>query len=258
MTQQDYRFTWQENQYWGSCDPCTAAVFSTQTRSAQVNWTISTRQAVEAAVREGRRLDEWTRLSDFQKFCMKQEARPRAGEAFRQLTTAEKLLQWVAELKCGLPDFIFGVSEFQLVTRLDKDGHPKLDHDGQPLMYRRRKQEGILHLSGLFMSDYDHLPFPPQELYAKTLHKGYPWKTRLAHVTSSGQGLRLVSECITGCGLNIADQQYLQARELGMLHVIGTTGKHVTDNSCINPDKISYCPRLQDILFIDEDKLFHY
>ena len=102
------------------------------------------------------------------------------------------------------------------------------------------------------MSDYDHLPFPPQELYEKTLKTGYPWKTRLAHLTSSGEGLRLVSECLIGAG-NIADQQYLQAQELGMLHVVGTTGKFVTDNSCVNCDKFSFCPREEDLLFVDED-----
>ena len=125
------------------------------------------------------------------------------------------------------------------------------------MMYRRRKQENVRHLSGLFMSDYDHLPFPPQELYEKTLKPGYPWKTRLAHLTSSGEGLRLVSECLIGAG-NISDQQYLQAQELGMLNVIGTTGKHVTDNSCVNCDKFSFCPREEDLLYIDEDKLFHF
>ena len=115
----------------------------------------------------------------------------------------------------------------------------------------------ILHLSGLFWSDYDHLPFDPRKLYEKTKAPGYPWKTRLAHLTSSGEGLRLVSECIIGAG-NIADQIYLQAKELGMLNVKGTTGKFVCDNSIINADKLSFCPRLCDILYIDEDKLFNF
>ena len=43
-----------------------------------------------------------------------------------------------------------------------------------------------------------------------------------------------------------------------MLNVIGTTGKHVTDNSCVNCDKFSFCPRYEDILYIDEDKLFNF
>lgn len=48
------------------------------------------------------------------------------------------------------------------------------------------------------------------------------------------------------------------AREMGVLDVIGTTGKHVCDNSCINADRISYCPRLEDILYINEDSLFKF
>ena len=252
-----YRFVYQESMYWGSCEPCTASVFSDLVRSAVVNWKIGMRRAVREAVAKGLSLDSFTRNSDFQKWCLQQLNRPRAGEKFAQLSTAARLLQWVDMLKDSLPDFVFAVREFGLVPRLDKDGNPKLDADGQPILYRRRKQENILHLSGLFMSDYDHLPFPPQELYERTQVPGYPWKTRLAHLTSSGEGLRLVSECLTGAG-NIADQQYLQAKELGMLDVIGTTGKHVTDNSCINADKLSFCPRLEDIFFVNEDKLFNF
>jgi hypothetical protein len=251
-----WRFVWQENIYWASCEPCTASVFWTQVRKGQVNWNIGTRRAIIKAVREGLPLDEWTRRSDYQQWCMQQLAKPRAGEKFSQKPEPLRLIQWGEELKTSLPGFIFGVREFALVQKLDKNGRPKLDADGQPILYRRRSQENVKHLSGLFMSDYDHLPFPPQELYEKTLKSGYPWKIRLAHLTSSGEGLRLVSECLLGAG-NIADQQYLQAQELGMLNVIGTTGKHVTDNSCVNCDKFSFCPREEDILFIDEDKLFH-
>ena len=255
--EKNWRFVFQENMYWGSCEGCTASVFSNLVRSAVVNWKIGMRRAVREAVAKGQSLDAFTRQSDFQKWCIQQQSRPRAGEKFAQLSTAEKLLQWVDMLKDSLPDFVFAVREFGLVPRLDKDGNPKLDEEGNPQLYRRRKQENIVHLSGLFMSDFDHLPFPPQELYEKTLRPGYPWKTRLCHLTSSGEGLRLVSECLIGVG-NIADQQYLQAKELGMLHVKGTTGKWVTDNSCVNADKLSFCPRLEDILFIDEDKLFKF
>lgn len=251
-----WRFVWQQNIYWASCEPCTASVFWTQVRNGQVNWKIGTRRAIIKAVREGLPLDQWTRRSDYQQWCIEQLAKPRAGEKFALKPESLRLIQWGEELKTSLPGFIFGVREFALVPKVDKDGNPKLDKDGQPMMYRRRKQENVKHLSGLFMSDYDHLPFPPQELYEKTLKPGYPWKTRLAHLTSSGEGLRLVSECLIGAG-NIADQQYLQAQELGMLNVVGTTGKHVTDNSCVNCDKFSFCPREEDLLFIDEDKLFH-
>ena len=252
----NWRFVYQDNMYWGSCEPCTASVFSTLVRNAVVKWKIDMRQAVRRAVRTGQPLDAFTHISDYQKWCIRQQSRPRAGEQFSQKSTPEKLLQWVDALKDSLPDFVFAVGEFGLVPRLDKEDNPRLDNDGNPVFYRRRKQENIVHLSGLFMSDYDHLPFPPQELFELIKKPGYPWKTRLVHLTSSGEGLRLVSECLPGAG-NIADQQYLQAKELGMLNVKGTTGKWVTDNSCVNADKLSFCPRLEDILYIDEDRLFN-
>ena len=251
-----YRFTFQDNQFWASCEPCTASVFGALVRNAVVAWKIGTRQAVERAVREGKPLDEFTRLSDFQRWRIRQESRSKADQTTALLTTAAKLLQWVQTLKWSLPDFIFAVREFGAEPKTDKDGNQVLDAQGKPVMYRRRKQENIKHLSGLFMSDYDHLPFPPQELFERTRAKGFPWKVRLAHLTSSGCGLRLVCEWIAEAG-RIADNQYLQAKELGMLNVKGTTGKYVTDNSCVNADRISYCPRLQDILFIDENKLFN-
>ncbi len=255
--EKNWRFVWQENLYCASCEPCTSAVFSTLVRDAQVNWKIETRRAVRKVVGEGKPLDQWTRRSDYQQWRMKQLSKPRAGEKFSMLAEPLKVLQWTDTLKTSLPGFIYGVKEFGLVPRLDKDGNQRMDDQGNPMMYRRRSQENVKHLSSLFMSDYDHLPFPPQELYEKTLSSSYPWKTRLAHLTSSGEGLRLVSEWNPEIGGNIADQQFLQAKELGMLEVVGTTGKWVTDNSCINCDKFSFCPRLEDILFIDEDKLFN-
>ena len=253
-----YRFVYQNNLYWASCEPCTATQFDMLVRDANLKWKISTRRAIIKAVREGRPLDEWTRRSDYQQWCVEQLAKPRAGEKFALKPAPLRLIQWGEELKTSLPGFVYGVKEFALVQRLDKNGNPKLDANGQPILYRRRKQENVKHLSGLFMSDYDHLPFDPRELYVKTLIPGYPWKTRLAHLTSSGEGLRLVSEWNPEIGGNIADQQYLQSQTLGMLNIIGTTGKYVTDNSCVNCDKFSFCPRYEDILFIDEDKLFNY
>ena len=52
--EKNWRFVWQDNMYWGSCEPCTASVFSTQVRSSVVNWKIGMRRAVRQAVDEGR------------------------------------------------------------------------------------------------------------------------------------------------------------------------------------------------------------
>ena len=182
---ENFRFVFQENMYWGSCEPCTASVFSTLVRNANVNWKINLRRAVRKAVREGQPLDEFTRISDFQRWSLERSSKPRAGEKFNTLTTAAKILQWVDMLKDSLPDFIFAVNEFGLVPRLDKNGNPRLDENGNPMLYRRRKQENIVHLSGLFMSDYDHLPFPPQGLYELTKRPDYPFLTSVFQVLAT-------------------------------------------------------------------------
>jgi hypothetical protein len=55
---------------------------------------------------------------------------------------------------------------------------------------------------------------------------------------------------------NIADNQISLARDLNLMGVKGSTGKPVVDNSCIDASRISYAPRREDILYIDEENLF--
>ena len=245
------RFVYQDNQYTGDILPCTLEDFNRIVDSQDVAWRIGMRQQVENAIAEGLPLDGLASNGKFQSFCQRHSTEA----SFKKLTTEQKLQQWANSLKMGLPCFIFGASDFDLAPVMDKDGQPVLDEDGQPVMKRRRQLAGI-HLSGLFMSDSDHLPMDPREVFERTQKEGFPWKLLLAHKTSSGHGLRLVCEARPEVG-NIADNQIELARELGLLGVVGTTGKPVTDNSCIDASRISYAPRREDIYFIDNDKLFN-
>ena len=251
-----YRFTTQENQFTGECLPCTKAKFYTYANSASVNNTITTRQAIEKAIDDGLPLDNWTNCTNFRNFCLKQAARPRAGEAFAVLPVEQKLQQWTNSQKMWLPCFIFAVREFAAIPKTDKQGNRVLDAEGKEILFRRRLQSSIRELSGLFMFDADHLTCDPREIYERTLRPGFPWKVRLAHNTSSGHGLRLVCEANPDLG-NIADNQIELGRELGLLGQLGSTGKPVCDDSCIDASRISYAPRMCDIYYIDEDKLFN-
>lgn len=248
--EKNWRFVYQQNQFWGECLPCTPAVFWNIVRSAVVAWRIGTRQAVEHAIEDMLPLDRFIHDSEFQKFCLRQ-----TGARFAGLTVEQKLTQWANNLKWWLPCLIFAVGGFEAVPKTDKDGNAVLDGEGRPVMVRRRRQAGIERLSGLMMYDGDHLPMDPREVYERTLKPGFPWTVRLAHKTSSGHGIRLVVEANPEIG-NIADNQIEMARELGLLGVTGTTGKPVTDDSCIDASRISYAPRMEDIYYIDEDKLF--
>lgn len=195
-----------------------------------IKYNIGTRQAVMKAISEGLPLDNFSKDSEFIHFCKKKQK----DEFFVALTPTEKLLQWTIALKSSLPCFIFGVREFE----------PE-----------KRKLENIKHLSGLFMFDADHLPCNPDEVYELTQVKRFPWKLAMAHKTSSGFGLRLVLEARPELG-NIADNQIELAKELGLIGLIGTTGKPVVDNSCIDATRISYCPRREDIYYMDTFNLF--
>ena len=241
------RFTYQQNQYFGEALPCTAAVFNQLVDSPEVAWKIKTRREVEQAIKKRRPLDDFVQSANFQTFCQKEERKERSGPHFQLLPVEQKLQQWASSLKESLPALIFGVSGFEAVKVKGKDGteHP----------FHRRKQEGILGLSSQFILDGDHLPIDPYEVFIRTQVEGFPWQLCLAHKTSSGHGLRLVCEARPEIG-NIADNQIELARELGLLDMLGTTGKPVTDESCIDATRISYCPCRKDIFYMDEKLLF--
>lgn len=252
--EQNFRFTQQVNQYWGECLPCTPAVFNQYVDDPGVARKIIMRRTVDKAIEEGQLLDHYAEDCDFKRFCAKKKAKEKS---FESLTLQQKLQQWTNALKSSLPCFIFGVMAFGLVPKVDKDGNPVLDANGQQVYYRRRKLENIQSLSGLFMFDADHLTCDPREIYERTLVSGFPWQVRLAHKTSSGHGLRLVCEARPELG-NIADNQICLARDLALLGVKGSTGKPVVDESTIDPTRISYGPMRDDIYFIDEEHLFNY
>ena len=140
---ENYRFSYQENQYFGECLPCSAAKFKNIVCSAIVDFRITTRQAVDEAIGEGMPFDRFTSDNDFQKFCKKQLSKPRTGEVFAGLTLEQQLLQWTNSLKSSLPCLIYGVKDFAAVPKLDKVGNPVLDDKGQPVLFRRRLQQNI-------------------------------------------------------------------------------------------------------------------
>ena len=223
-------FIFQENQYKGALLPCTLVDFNQSVDSPDVAWRIGMRQKVDDAIADGLPLDDFLADRKFLRFCQNRDD----DAGFQKLTPEQKLTQWTNHLKMGLPCFIFGASSFDT---------------------QQRSLSGI-YLSGFFMFDADHLPMDPREIFERTQVDDFPWKTLLGHRTSSGHGLRLVCEARPVVG-NIADNQIELARELGLLGVIGTTGKPVVDNSCIDASRISYCPRREDIYYIDEETLFN-
>ena len=224
-------FCYQDNQYFSPAEVCSREKFHELLDSADVKWKIETLRSA----RLPGAIEKWGKNSEFQKFCLKEAAKKKTGEAFQALSDEEKLCRWANSLKESLPCLIFGGREFDELP---------MKKDATKLM-RRRVLAGV-HLSGLFMFDADHID-NPREVYDRTQVEGFPWVVVFAHNTSSGFGLRLVCKARPEIG-NIADNQIELARALGVK----------ADASCIDASRISYMPRREDVFFLDEDELFNY
>ena len=214
-------FCIQDNQYFSPAVPGTREKLNEILDSPQVRWKIETIRAV----RQPGAVRSWASNTDFQKFCLKEAAKSK-GNAFKELTDEEKLERWANSLKESLPCLIFGARDFDEVP-MKKNPEKRM---------KRRVLAGI-HLSGLFMFDVDHVD-NPREIFERTQQEGFPWEVVFAHVTSSGQGLRLVCKARVEIG-NIADNQ-------------------IPDLSCIDASRISYAPMREDLYYLNEEELLNY
>lgn len=223
-------FCIQDNQYFSPAVPGTREKLNEILDSPQVRWKIESIRAV----RQPGAVRLWASNTDFQKFCLKEAAKSK-GNAFKELTDEEKLERWANSLKESLPCLIFGARDFDEVP-MKKNPEKRM---------KRRVLAGI-HLSGLFMFDVDHVD-NPREIFEQTQQEGFPWEVVFAHVTSSGQGLRLVCKARVEIG-NIADNQIALAKELDVK----------PDLSCIDASRISYAPMREDLYYLNEEELLNY
>ena len=223
-------FCIQDNQYFSPAVPGTREKLNEILDSPQVRWKMETIRAV----RQPGAVRLWASNTDFQKFCLKEAAKSK-GNAFKELTDEEKLERWANSLKESLPCLIFGARDFDEVP-MKKNPEKRM---------KRRVLAGI-HLSGLFMFDVDHVD-NPREIFEQTQQEGFPWEVVFAHVTSSGQGLRLVCKARVEIG-NIADNQIALAKELDVK----------PDMSCIDASRISYAPMREDVYYLNEEELLNY
>ena len=224
-------FCIQDNQFVSPAVPGTLEKLNKILDSPRTKWKIETIRAV----RKPEAIKLWASNTDFQKFCLKEAAKKKVGEAFQQLTEEEKLARWATALKESLPPLIFGARDFD-ETPLKKD----------PTKTMKRRVLAGIHLSGLFMFDVDHVD-NPREIFERTQQEGFPWEVVFAHLTSSGQGLRLVCKARVEIG-NIADNQIALAKELDVK----------PDLSCIDASRISYAPMREDLYYLNEEELLNY
>ena len=228
----------QENTHFSQALPCTKEEFWKQVRKSSTAWKIDSRREILEAVErhDSKVIGKWLKNEDYQKFLLKkQKAKKKAAkEAWAKKSDAEKLLAFAQELKDNQVAFIFSCREFD-ATPTAKGG-----------MFRHRRLADC-HLNGLVMLDIDHVENPQHIFEDLKTHEELMDRTALVHITSSKKGIRIVFTADIKDG-NLADNVIVFSEKLG----------YQADSSCIDATRNSFAPKEEDILYINEEKLFDY
>ena len=222
---------------------CGKKDFWREIRKSSTAFNIDTRREIMRAVdaHDEATLIKWAEHTDYQKFDsrMLRSLKTKTGkEKWQNKPLDKKLLAWADDLKKSLTAFQFSCYQFDEATVKTKDGKTKKGP--------RRVLKGC-HLNGLVMLDIDHVD-NPMEVWEK-LQKCEALMARvvLVHITSSGHGIRIIFIADKQQG-NLADQQISFAAVLG----------YSPDPSTIDATRNSFAPKENEILFIDEERLFNY
>ena len=222
---------------------CGKKDFWREIKKASTPFNINTRREILQAVdaQDEAVLKKWEQHEDYQKFIVRtmRSLKSKSGkEKWQKKPLDKKLLAWADDLKKSLPTFQFSCYQFDEVTVKTKDGKTKKG--------ARRVLKGC-HLNGLVMLDIDHVE-NPQEVWEKLKNsEALMARVVLVHITSSGHGIRIIFTADVKIG-NLADNQIDFAMELG----------YSPDQSCIDATRNSFAPKEDEILFINEEKLFDY
>ena len=222
---------------------CGKKDFWREIRKASTAFNIDTRRAILRAVeaKDEEAMQKWAEHTDYQKFMLKtlRALKTKTGkEKWQHKPLDKKLLAWADDLKKSLTTFQFSCYQFDEATVKTKDGKSK---NGP-----RRLLKGC-HLNGLVMLDIDHVDNPMEVWEKLQANEELMARVVLVHITSSGHGIRIIFTADKKIG-NLADQQISFASVLG----------YTPDQSTIDATRNSFAPKEDEILFIDEERLFTY
>ena len=240
-------FCYQKNTKDPSAAKCGRKDFWRSVRLGSTAWMINARRDIIKAVAAGdeEAMQKWLQHSDYRKFELKtlRSLKTKTGkEKWMKKTDSKKLLAWADDLKKTLPVFTFCCYEFDEVKRKKKNREGKMVE-----VTERPRQLVYCHLNGLVMLDIDHVDDPVEVWTKLQQQEELMRRVVLVHITSSGHGIRIIFTADIKTG-NLADNQIVFAAALG----------YASDQSCIDATRNSFAPKEDEILFIDEEKLFTY
>ena len=227
----------------------TLSLFNSLVDSAQTRWlTREHRRLREAlpSILEGdtELLAQWAQDGDFIKFCQGQEANRKRGasgktkgEIFKALTLEKKLQTYCDSLKKSLPFVIFIATYEETLS-------------GKTQKLGCWRKQAACRLNGLCVIDFDHIEGDPREVWAAAFAKlSDEDKARVlfVFVTPSGHGLKVVFIADVAVG-NLIDNQKVFSQKLGLN----------PDEACKDASRGAFLTTREDILLIDEERLFTY
>ena len=236
-------FTYQKDTKCLFVAECDKKVFWREIRKSSTAFNIDTRREILHAidVKDEAGMKRIAEHSDYQKFVLKtgRNLKSKSGkEKWQKKPLDKKLLAWADDLKKSLTAFQFSCYQFDEATVKTKDGKTKKG--------ARRQLVGC-HVNGLVMLDIDHVENPLAVWEKLKQNDELMERVVLVHITSSGRGIRIIFAADIEVG-NLADNQIDFASKLG----------YHPDQSCIDATRNSFAPKEDEILFIDEKRLFTY
>ena len=228
----------------------TAEVFNNLVDSAQTKWLTREHRRLREALpsilaidKKSAELEKWARDENFIKFCQGQEASKKRGaggktkgEIFKALPIEKKLQTYCDNLKKSLPFVIFIATYMETASASGKMG-----------CWRK---QAACRLNGLCVIDFDHIEGDCravwEEAYSKLSDEDKA-RVLLVYITPSGHGLKVIF--IADIKFNLIDNQKVFAEKLGLTNI---------DEVCRDASRGAFLTTREDILLINEEKLFTY
>ena len=179
----------------------------------------------------------------FWAYCRAPETARLVNEARQALQSGDEKTYNIKKKQLALMIFVGTFEEHEKELENKRTGEKRKEK----AMWRSQSH---VHLNGLVVADYDHLEGDVHQLWAEAYERLSPEdKERivLVYVTPSGQGLKPVFTADPAIG-NLIDNQLDFSRKLGL----------PLDESCKDGSRGAFMTTADDIIFINEEKLFTY
>jgi len=188
--------------------------------------------------------EAWAKDEEFRKYCIdepmrlrKQKDGRRKAEAFEALPLTKKMQTYCDSLKKSLPFVIFIATYAETLS-------------GKAQKLGCWRKQAACRLNGLCVIDFDHVEGDCRQVWEEAYGKlGEDDRARIlfVFVTPSGHGLKVVFMADAATG-NLIDNQKVFSLKLGL----------DPDESCKDASRGAFLTTRDDILLINEEKLFTY